>query len=543
MNKLNLKTRLCISLASLFFFLILLEGGLRLGGYVYLHQLLSEGQNKLTDNTPNTILTLGDSYTVGGSGKWEENYPSQLQKLFSKNYPQEYTVINGGICEANSTQALSYLSKLIKTYSVDTVILLVGSANRFNPAGYHQNKGGNILSHLRLFKVASILMVNLKGRILQKQAQKSAKERLKAKYDYAYNKTGDFTGKVDFCDKNLEEKYQKEIISNPDRIETYYQLAECYNEQGKYEEAESLYNKMITNNIGTENAYMALGENYQKQGRYNDAEDLYHKLITDQPYRIWAYVRLAKSYIMRERFEEAEKLFKKALEFNTAQDLIYDAMASYNEKLGRYKEAATWYKKSLELNPKPYTYTELAWIYMQLGQFDEAVGMFINVIGLYPGEFDNYYALLKAYEFQSQYDADDIMAFFSKLEKENPTLRENEEFRNYVFFFKNRVQMEKEIDAWLENDLERIVQLCRMNNINLIIQNYPYAYHSANKVLENVANKNGVSFVDNYAVFNKFPPQEKDKFFSDFDHCTKEGHRIMADDIYKVLVKERAVNL
>ena len=223
------------------------------------------------------------------------------------------------------------------------------------------------------------------------------------------------------------------------------------------------------------------------------------------------------------------------MKFNTNQDIIYDSMANFYDKRGQYTDAALCYKKSLELNPKLHTYTGLAWSYIQLGQFDEAIEIFINVINLYPNEFDNYYALLKSYEFQNKYNAANLLALFSKLGEKNPTLKKSKEFQSYIFFLKNRANIETTIDIWLEDDLEKVVALCRRNNIHLIIQNYPYAYHSANRVLENVASKNNVTFIDNYSIFNKFLPEEKTKYFSDFDHCTKEGHWIMANNIYNVL--------
>lgn len=535
MRRHNLKINCFVSLISFLFFLLLLECGLRLGGYIYLHKLISEGRKNSINNTPNTILTIGDSYTVGGNGKWEDNYPSQLQKLLSKNHPQQYTVINGGICEANSAQTLSYLSNLIKNYSIDTVILLVGSANRFNPIGYQQNKIEGILSHLRLYKIVKIFVVNLRAKLFSKEAKKNARKQLKAKHDYAYNKTGDFTEKTIFCDSDSAKEYQQEIIREPTHTDAYYQLIDCYNEQGKYEEAESLYNTILAKGLDTEYASMKLGENYQKQGKHIEAEALYQKLIANQPSLVWAYARLTDSYVMRDKFEEAEQLFKRALEFNTSRDIIYDSMANFYDKRGQYTDAALCYKKSLELNPKLHTYTGLAWSYIQLGQFDEAIEIFINVINLYPNEFDNYYALLKSYEFQNKYSAENLLALFSKLGEKNPTLKKSKEFQSYIFFLKNRAGIETTIDIWLEDDLEKVVALCGMNNIHLIIQNYPYAYHSANRVLENVASKNNVTFIDNYSIFNKFLPEEKAKYFSDFDHCTKEGHWIMANNIYNVL--------
>ena len=139
----KIRTRVFISLGSFVFFLILLEFGLRIGGDFYLYKLLSETKTEMQAKAPYTILSIGDSYTVGGEGLWEDSYPSQLKKCLSKSQSRRFNVVNGGICEANSTRALNYLSKLVKGKKIDSVILLVGSTNRFNLVGYYQNKWKN----------------------------------------------------------------------------------------------------------------------------------------------------------------------------------------------------------------------------------------------------------------------------------------------------------------------------------------------------------------------------------------------------------------
>ena len=80
----NIKIRLAISIGSFIFFLLILELGLRFGGYIYIQKLLSENKVEAVSEQTHTILALGDSYTVGGNSKWEENYPSQLQKMLSE---------------------------------------------------------------------------------------------------------------------------------------------------------------------------------------------------------------------------------------------------------------------------------------------------------------------------------------------------------------------------------------------------------------------------------------------------------------------------
>lgn len=536
----SLMTRIWLGVGSLLLILVLVEIGLRLAGYFYLHRLRLSGEQEIGMGASHTILAVGDSYTVGGNGKWENNYPSQLQKILSDNYPQKYAVINGGVCEANSTQIYYQLMRLIKAYKVDSVVLLVGSANRFNPAGYSRHWQGDLLSQLRLFKVFKILMINLQGKKVQEQLRAYQEARIKGNTDYAYNQAGDFRDRVELdCDEEMAAQYRAEIKANPEQVETYYRLAECYKEQNRFLEEEALYREMITRNRGSEAVYRNLGENYQKQSKYHKAEALFQKMIDRYPDRVWPYISLANHYVVQGEYREADVLFSQALKLDSDREFVYSAMADYYGRVGKYDQAEAMYRRSLELKSDENTFIELAWINLKLGKFDEAMKIILQAIKLYPTEFANQYFLLRIYEMQSVYDAAALLRFFSDIQAENPALRDSEEFQGYVYFLKNRQKIEDKIDDWLRDDLNKIVQLCRANNIRLIIQNYPFPYHAANRVLKEVAFKESVPFVDNYSVFENIPEEERETYFSDFDHNTKEGHRIIAENVYRLLVKER----
>ncbi len=105
-------TKLIISAVSLLFFLGILETGLRIAGRIYSGRITAESGSYVKDGDYITILTIGDSYTVGGAVAREDSYPSILQEKLSAEVKEYVRVINGGICEANSTQVLQVLQAL-----------------------------------------------------------------------------------------------------------------------------------------------------------------------------------------------------------------------------------------------------------------------------------------------------------------------------------------------------------------------------------------------------------------------------------------------
>jgi len=460
----KLRTRLFISLGSLVFFLLLLELGLRFGGYVYTQKLLAETTTEKQDGSPYTILTIGDSYTVGGQGAWQDSYPSQLNRLLSDRNPGKFSVINGGICEANSTQALRHLSKMIQDYKVDSVFLLTGAANRFNLVGYPQNKGIDIFSHFRLYKIAKIFMINLKSRMFQKQ-------------------TIERRGRVQ---KSPEDS---------DDID-------------------------------------------MNQDKENEAEALLKAAIKNEPNQVGAYLELALVYEKQHRDEKAEKLFMEVLRLGLEQGLVYKKLGDYYQRGSRYADAAVMYQKAFQLNPHEDIAEELVEIYVRLEDYVGALEMALEGVALSPAfaEQEGYYVLAKAYEFQNKYDAKNVLQHLHRIAEGNPVYNKSNLYRDYVSLFKDREIMEKKIDRWLKDDLEEIVRLCRINDIQLVIQSYPYPYHSVNRYLKEMAEKYDLPFVDHYSVFKELTPHKK--YFVDSDHCTAEGHNVMAENIYSFLVSD-----
>ncbi len=533
----KIKSRLFICIGSFIIFLILLELGLRFGGYLYLNMLLTKAKIEENDQLPFTILCIGDSYTVGGGGKWKDSYPRQLKKILSDNYKKEINVINGGICEANSTQALQYLSKLIGAYKIDSVILLIGSANRFNLVGFYSNNFINIITGLRVYKLAKIFLINVKGEVLKRYTEKNMREENKRRYDY--NDLLEICGNADIYYKSIEERYKNEISLNPTETKTYFQLGQCYKEQKKFKEAEMLYDEVLKNDPGNVNAYIELGVCYRLQGKVKEAEKLYRRLIANDINTTWIYSELGFCCLKQNKYKEAEKYFRRALDLDPYEFYIYVDLAFCYFSQGRYREAEANYKKALQLSPNNEDiYNDLEKLYIRQGNYAEAINASLKAIEIDPTCFDNYYFLLKAYKFQSMIDSNFILQHFYKIGEKNPQLKKNKIFQNYISLFNDKKKMEDKINKWLRCDLEKITLLCKKNNINLIVQNYPYPYHSANHLLKEVATKYALPFVDNYTVFDNLTAKNKrKKYFVDHDHCTAEGHSVMAENIYKLFIE------
>jgi len=677
---------LAISILGLVFFLGILEVGLRVVGYLYYKNVSSVVGSSDVVSDSLKILCIGDSYTVGGRGLATDAYPNQLRSTLFEEFGNKYNVVNGGICEINSTQALMRLSELSKGYNPDYVVLLVGSANKFNLRGFNKYEQGkkNIFANLKVYRMFKILKTNLKGEFLKWKTRQhdssddkvisvsrsrpeedlivkasasdeslenkaTEKEYKKAIEDntyngYTYAKLASLYRGQDYF-KKAEEFYKEVIAINPQGSWAYIELGHCYRDEGKFKQAQEAYQKGIELDPIQNQAYAGLGASYDGQGKFKEAETAYRKAIKVNPDNIWSYMALGNYYLRRGRFKDAQDMHEKAIELDPEEGRAYAGVAICYLEQGKFKDAVSFYQKVIELNPmQARSYRDLANCYKEQGKFKEAEQLYKKTIGLAPYEtwfhtefaefyrrldrikeakemfrkaiklepsnsllhvdlaecyleqgelkkaenlykkaielgpkdgwvyidlgeiyieqaeyslafeafckaiesdpedFELYYAIFKAYELQSTYGSDYILDIFQGIIEKNPAVAENPEFRNYVEFYENEEKWEKNINKWLKDDLEAIAQFCRENNIKLIVQNYPYPYFSVNKLLEDLARKHSLPFVDNYSVFKELMEKEgREKYILDSDHCTSKGHAVMVKNIYRILVSEGIV--
>jgi hypothetical protein len=121
MPKTSFKQRMALITFGLILGIILLEVGLRIGGFVLLHLQERANQSSLRENGEFIILCLGESTTALGG---ENAYPRQLEKILNdRDIGSIFSVVNKGIAATNTTMIANLLAKniadtILKEYSV-----------------------------------------------------------------------------------------------------------------------------------------------------------------------------------------------------------------------------------------------------------------------------------------------------------------------------------------------------------------------------------------------------------------------------------------
>jgi tetratricopeptide (TPR) repeat protein len=328
-----------------------LEVGLRVVAHAFSQRLFATLREDSGADV--NILCLGDSYTVGGRGSFEDSYPKQLERKLNAAGGPTYKVFNGGVCESNSTQVYRRLEKILRLRRVDAVILEVGSANRFNLVGYnlYKDRRERPWEELKVLKMARILHVNIKGLLLRYRA---ADDVLAG--DPSVDEPSSFEGSSDGS-----------LQADMRRVKELGRARELG-------ESEAMLRRSLRRHPDNPELLRMLAELFRSRGRFDEAEVLGKKLIRLQPGRHAHYLLLASVYQARYQYTLSEVKFLPGDELLPIQRHPYAVMSHVEDDAGRAKaEIERLLRKALEVAPDEVDPRfELASFYLGTSRLAEA---------------------------------------------------------------------------------------------------------------------------------------------------------------------------
>jgi tetratricopeptide (TPR) repeat protein len=288
----SLQKKIAVIICGLFFSIILLEIGIRLGGLILLYRQEYRNAQAIKQNGVYRIMCLGESTTAG-------QYPGPLEDILNKrNVGIRFSVIDKGIVGINTVVILSQLQQNLDTYKPNMVIVMAGN----NDMGIKYYKGipevnATVFRHWRIYRLMRLLYM----RIIKK---------LKKQDIYGL------------------------ALLKPENDNNYLKLGRLYQTQGKYPQAEELFKKAIELSPKNDDAYSGLGHLYQTQGKYPQAEELFKKAIELNPGNNFAYIGLGWIYRVQGEYSKAEELFKKIISLYPENYRAYGAMSVLYEEMG-----------------------------------------------------------------------------------------------------------------------------------------------------------------------------------------------------------------
>ena len=325
-----------LALLGLFLTVIILEAGLRLGGFIFLS--LQEYRNRVSIQRKSTyrIMCLGESTTAG-------QYPSFLQEELDKhNIGIEFSVIDKGVVGIDTSFILNKIIGNLDTYNPDMVITMMGINDGSLHIPYEAATISNTQTFFKSFRVYKLV------RLLWLHVTTKLKEIDTGK---------DIIQAQPFFKKNALQKTEpasQPAESGPQSHSTHTKLGWTYRKQGKFTEAEDSFKKAIALNPKNDWAHTGLGWTYQNQSKFTEAEDSFKKAIQLNSQNDRTYVELGIACREQYKFIQAEDSFKQAIQLNPQNDKAYAALKSIYIEMRDLELAEKYNQKVKELGLKYY---------------------------------------------------------------------------------------------------------------------------------------------------------------------------------------------
>jgi len=482
------RQKITLVLFGLSLFFVLLEAGLRLGGFILLS--LQEYRNTLSIRQKGAyrILCLGESTT---RGQW----PPHLQEILDqRNRGIKFSVIDKGIVGSNTPAILSQVESYLDRYHPDMVVAMMGINDQGKHIPYERptlSKNMLFVRSFRIYKLARLLWLHMATKAREIGLYKLPRDKPLAQE----RQPSPLNMRLEGTDAQQEDNIKNEgllkkaLELNPKNDEVYVELGWVYLNQGELRQAEEYFKKSLELNPRNDWAYVRLGCLYRNQGELRQAEEYFKKSVELNPGNDWAYVELGCLYRNQGEPRQAEEYFKKSVELNPRDERAYFGLGMVYQDQGELRQAEGYFKKALELNPggevASKLYGALGTVYRERGQFTLA-----------------------------------------------------EEYSSKA----NQIRL-SEYNSTTTSNYHKLKEILDKRKIKLVCAQYPMLnIEPLKKIFQ--GNINDVLFVDNERAFKEAVKEGSykmyfmDMFGGDFGHCTKEGNRLLAENIANAVLKE-----
>ncbi|MFC1514607.1 tetratricopeptide repeat protein [Candidatus Omnitrophota bacterium] len=349
MPKLKTKQKIALTVFGLFLGLVLLEGGLRFGGWIFLS--IQEQRNRISLERKGTyrILCLGESTTMGA-------WPQPLEKILNKQgMGIKFSVIDKGVPGIRTTAIVSQLEDNLNNYNPDMVIAMMGINDGESMSPYKKvfNKKFTLfISKFRVYKLIKLLKSHIINRAQEREVLKGKKKKENVVVNIS----------------DLAEPSKKAFEMNPKSEQTDIELGFYYIELGRYSEAEEIFKKTMEFNPKNDRSYVGLGTCYRFTRREAEVKPILKKAIELNPGNEEHYLLIGWSYIQMKKYSEVEDVFKKVIELNSESHEAYYGLGWCLRGQKKYSEAEDMFKRAIELGPSPMKYKALARCYELTGK-------------------------------------------------------------------------------------------------------------------------------------------------------------------------------
>ncbi len=473
---------------GLFLCAILLESGLRMGGFIFLSFQEHRNAVSVRQKGAYRILCLGESTTAN-------TWPAILEDILNqKNIGIRFSVIDKGRIGTNTSAILSKVGSYLDEYHPDAVVAMMGCNDRRTM--YYQDIPESdtwLFRHCRAYRFSRIIYMH----ILKK---------IKKEGIYGLNRL-DSGRKAKL--ENTGTVAEKTNLAAPEKSKNYV-----------YVNDSTCPFTLEDINMETVIADPYAGLGAMDKSLDKKIEESYLKAIEMHPKNQKLYSCLATFYEGRQMYDKAEKTHLRGMEVNPEDYVGYFALGLMYEHLGNNDKAEEIYKKTIEVNSRAdiRAYYSLSSLYCLKGQYNKAEEVLKKGIVIDPFNDVLYGSLALLYEKQNKHSL--VKEYFVKAD--SIRLRSNNPQTQYNY--------------------QKLQEILKQRNVKLVLVQYPL--RSIKYLKKMVDDRDGIVFVDNELIFKKvlktsgYKDYFIDRFAGDFGHCTERGYELLARNIADTILKD-----
>jgi lysophospholipase L1-like esterase len=533
--------KIFVLILGLFLALVIFEISLRFIGFIDTFQGRTDHHQTSSPQKVFKILTLGNSYTYGSGAPRGMSYSDQLESLLNQKYPHTFSVINRGVRNVNTSFILENMPLWIKEHKPDAVFIMAGEPNQWNKYGLWNYLKKNTPSNestfdfnaefLRVFKVFRFieLLMNrseswsaIHNDHYSKTFVGVKKETLDEKSLLAYLWIGALEESATFNISELNESQINEAIETVTILST---------KEKNYLASRILAEIYLYKLNDSEKALFYFEESLKQNIRFD--------------YGLWRLIQKSLPFFKGDDFLKLNNL-NKTLISKLDKKIQYEVLGIFkNDNYLKTKNKEEFLKFLIKINRYYPSKTKLILSYCHVASSE------------YPQEvLDAIFTNLSVNPLSPSADL---------LNCANEIIRYRPEYTSYLNTKVNTLSMKSglshikemlneriSIEKWIISDLEEMIKLAKLNNIAVVIQNYPpfrnKGPREADRILNNwwsARNKNdSIIFMDiNKTLKTKFELERnwEQNYSSQFgptdNHLNERGYKIIAEEMYPIVLE------
>ncbi len=210
-----------------------------------------------------------------------------------------------------------------------------------------------------------------------------------------------------------------EIAGEEEKSELCLEMADVYEDWGKYDKVFEYLRRAITANPENDEALSRMWYSVELSRSYEESIDFHQKLIDEVPYSYLAWQNLGYAYFGLSMYEKAIECYEFTIAINETYDLAYRDVGEAYYMLKQYHRAIEFFQKAIHYSKASEDlYFCLGECYEKMKDFSRARQYYRKALVLQPYFHAAYYRIGVTYKKEKMWQ--NALHFFRKALKQNP---------------------------------------------------------------------------------------------------------------------------